>query len=466
MVFEVNNIKNNSIKNTTYGISTPLSFKSNVKKDLVKTPDTDTVEITSEKKEKKKKKGLGKRIAIGLGCGLGTLVIASSLISKGQIHRLTKLYNKKLVLKNLPENIEFKEAKSLDEAIKFSKEVLGIEELDKEFTLDALNYVNKGLVDVSNANKGKVFFPRKINFYERETAIASVYKNIEYDNFGELNINKKYFDNNYLDKEIESMTKYSDGTLMFRTPNESIYIGGVKAYYTPDSKFYNLIQKFRNNKESLTITEKRQLFWGLDHVDSSHHDIIKYKPDVYYDKIIKTYGNQKYSIKEFRNLSLEEQTKEVKLALKQKPIEIKFSLENDFESIYHEMGHLQDFVANLKNLHIKYWDMLDFFKFMRSKEKNEVASFVDNRFSGTMNREDLTKMLKEKPEEFKKYYPDLYEHLKNEEIQNTAGKVSWYAQTSIGEFVAEVYAKLIKGEQLPDDVMALYKKYNGPELRI
>ena len=52
----------------------------------------------------------------------------------------------------------------------------------------------------------------------------------------------------------------------------------------------------------------------------------------------------------------------------------------------------------------------------------------------------------------------------DQNIQQTAGKVSWYAQTSIGEFVAEVYAKLVSGAKLPDDVMALYKKYNGPML--
>ena len=74
----------------------------------------------------------------------------------------------------------------------------------------------------------------------------------------------------------------------------------------------------------------------------------------------------------------------------------------------------------------------------------------------------MGKLFKEKPEKFKKLYPDLYEHLTNKEIQATAGKVSSYAQTSIGEFVAETYAKMIKGDPIPEDVLKLYKKYNGP----
>ena len=37
---------------------------------------------------------------------------------------LAKLYKEKLVLSNLPEKINFKDAKSLDEAIKFSKELI------------------------------------------------------------------------------------------------------------------------------------------------------------------------------------------------------------------------------------------------------------------------------------------------------------------------------------------------------
>lgn len=56
------------------------------------------------------------------------------------------------------------------------------------------------------------------------------------------------------------------------------------------------------------------------------------------------------------------------------------------------------------------------------------------------------------------------EFLGNAEIQKTAGKISKYAQCSPNEFVAETFSMLLKGERLPDDVISLYKKYDGPLL--
>ena len=45
-----------------------------------------------------------------------------------------------------------------------------------------------------------------------------------------------------------------------------------------------------------------------------------------------------------------------------------------------------------------------------------------------------------------------------------AQKVSDCAKESPGEFVAEVYAKLLEGAKFDDEVMALYKKYGGPSV--
>lgn len=53
-----------------------------------------------------------------------------------------------------------------------------------------------------------------------------------------------------------------------------------------------------------------------------------------------------------------------------------------------------------------------------------------------------------------------------QEYQQAAGKVSEYAQTSIGEFIAETYAKMVRGDKITDDVMKLYEKYNGPKLGV
>ena len=88
---------------------------------------------------------------------------------------------------------------------------------------------------------------------------------------------------------------------------------------------------------------------------------------------------------------------------------------------------------------------------------------LDNRW-GSIEDKYYKNLFENNPEKFKKWYPELYEFLTNQEIQQTAGKVSWYAQSGIGEFIAETYANMIGGKPVPKDVMALYRKYKGPEL--
>ena len=75
---------------------------------------------------------------------------------------------------------------------------------------------------------------------------------------------------------------------------------------------------------------------------------------------------------------------------------------------------------------------------------------------------DIAKLFKENPEKFKLKYPKAFEFLTNQDIQSTANCLKWYSTRGIGEFIADVYAKMIAGEKLSDDVLTLYKKYNGP----
>ena len=127
---------------------------------LERNPEQDIV-VTEPKK---KKLSTAAKIGIGLAGVAGGLVGTCVLVSRHQTGKLKKLYNEKLVLSNLPEKLEFQEAKTLEEALKFAKDTLKIPEVDNNFTLEALNFVNRGLVDVANANKGKLFLPRKLHF--------------------------------------------------------------------------------------------------------------------------------------------------------------------------------------------------------------------------------------------------------------------------------------------------------------
>ena len=101
------------------GVST-VNFRANSTNTLEKTPESDIVEVETKKEDKK---GLSKLAKWGIGItgGFATLITAMTLITKNQTKALTKLYKEKMVFKELPEKLEFKEAKTLDEAIKFAK---------------------------------------------------------------------------------------------------------------------------------------------------------------------------------------------------------------------------------------------------------------------------------------------------------------------------------------------------------
>ena len=463
------------LRNTNFAQTrvTPINFCANSTNSLERTPEKDTIET-----KKEEKKGLSKAAKWGLGIAgtIGTLVLTMSLISRHQTKALTKLYKEKMVFKELPEKLEFKEAKTLDEALKFAKETLGIEKIDKNITLDAMNYVNRGIVDVSNANKGRLFVPKIVSFKNtKENFIACVDPNIKTKHFGELTLNKGYFDNGYLNKYIQDHFKYNNGKKMFLKEGESVAFSNFDVWYSPTNKLRKILLKFYKNPDSISIKEKRDLVYGYWQASQNLKNTALYRPDNFYNEIIKKYGKQKYTIQEFKALDLKEQSEILKTTLKKHPLERIFDFDSGLKTMYHEMGHLQDFAKNLKELDLKKWDF-DFIKICKEswkeaklerktgiKKDNKVYEYVDNRWGGS-TYDGYKDLLKNNPKKFQEKYPDLYKHLTDKEIQNITGQVSWYSQTSIGEFIAEVYAGLIKGEKYSDEVINLYKKYNGPLL--
>ena len=442
----------------------------------------DSVELSTQKN--KEKKSAIKSWATGIGGSIAALAITGILFAKHQNSKISKLYKDKLVLSNLPEKLEFKEAKTIEEGIKFAKEILGIKEIDKDFTLEAINTANRGLVDVSNANKGKLFMPTRLGFRtpnnKNDDYLAYVVKDIESPNFGNLVINKNYFDNNILDKEIKDLLYANDGRAFYGFDHKTgdmstiLELGCVRPI--PSDDLAKLIDKFYKDSSQLSISDKQTLFyslqlggdsalmttrnplWSLKYLQEKKSDVLKS-------------NNINLNIDEVKNLTTEKQVeylKDIVKKLEQKGSHWVWYYEKESPAtvIHHEMGHLQDFAKNLKDLDLKKW------KFSWKETWNDVRNNVkdrtrveevDNRW-GTIWKEKYEKLLKEKPKKFQKSYPELYEFVTNQEIQQTAGKISTYAQSGIGEFIAETYARMIGGKKIPDDVMALYKRYKGPEL--
>lgn len=444
----------------------------------------DSVEISSENKVKNQteKKGLttAQKWAVGIGTAITALATTAILFSKHQTNKLTKLYNEKMQLVNLAEKIDFKEAKTLEEGIKFAKETLKIGEVSEGFTLDAINFINKGLVDVSNANKGHLFMPKKIIFEDlKENEIAHVIQSIDSERFGELAVNKKFFDSKFLDKKLKQALYDKAETKRYKLQeNGNITVPTIDSFaLVPEKQIMQLVEEFYTNSEKMNINKKRELWSSINNSYDNLLGKIKRYPLDTIKKYKEKFENNldiKINIDDIAKKSTKEQSELLSgylEKLENKKIYLKHDIENisPLKTIYHEMGHLQDFAKNLKELDIKQWKIPSFKEaFKEAKEGRKHVNtaeieHVDNRWQG-LTYDGFKDLFEKNPEKFKKKYPDLYEFLTNKEIQQSAGKISWYAQTSIGEFVAEVYAKMIRGEKIPNDVMALYKKYNGPTI--
>jgi len=440
----------------------------------------DSLELSTKYNNLSKKK----KASLYAASSTAFLACTSFVFLKYQKNRILNLYKKKLVISNLPEKLEFKPAKTLEEAMKYTKDVLGIKEVDKNFTLEALNIANKGITDVSNAQKGKLFLPTKLRFEKKkkDSVIASVDNNIYYDTFGNLVINKSYFDESFLDKSIQNFLFSKDNKNKIYSNHEAT--GKLRAQYRwgcvyPELKtdLEKLVKRFYQDKSSLSIDEKQVLYYSLlnafTNASRSQRTPFETLKEIIANKrylsILKR-NNFQTDLEKIKSMSYKEKQKyltNIIKTLEKNNIYFNeyYGITSPAYSIYHEMGHLQDFAKNLKELDVMKWD-IKFSKLWGKRGKYGEYRFgvreIENRW-GANAKDKYRKMFENQPNRFKNRYPDLYEFLTNEESKVAAGKVSSYAQSGIGEFIAETYAAMIEKKSIPDDVMALYRKYRGPE---
>ena len=450
--------------------SNPLPAQATQPSQLSYPPDT--VEISPANKIKKPKKKISTgAIVSGALAVVGGLATIAICLKKKKINEIEKLYSEKFALQQLAEHIDFKEAKTVEEGIKFAKEVLKIGEVDSNFTLDAINFANRGIVKVSNANKGKLFIPKKMHYVnEGDKYFAAVIQDIKAKDFGELYINSEMFNEQRLDKYItqslkdmgfiktSSTGKVTNGTNKV-VENVSENADRLKFTVNFDDKIKTLVKKYKNNPQNLTICEKQDLLNSFNNAEDIVDMISSRSPLSSVKRNIKAFQEHgiEVNVEDFAKLS----TKEQKAKLKQYLLELQkksggLIVDAPFVSaestIYHEMGHLQDFAKNSKKLD-------------NSKLKIGKSEISKSRERwGGLTYKGFKENFEKHPKIFKKIFPDLYEFLTNQEYQQTAGKVSEYAQTGIGEFIAETYAKMVRGDKIPNDVMKLYEKYNGPKL--
>lgn len=120
-------------------------------------------------------------VKLGIGLGLATLgTILVIALSKG---RGVSSNN----IKQLAEHIEFKEAKTMDEAQKFAMDNFGMK-LEVDNNLTAANFFNEICTNVNNKFKGKAVLPKKIQYKEGD---KGKYNNMSWTNYTKsLNVYK------------------------------------------------------------------------------------------------------------------------------------------------------------------------------------------------------------------------------------------------------------------------------------
>jgi len=404
---DLQNIACNKNNDKSNPINTEIVGYGNLPKDTVSFGNTQEYE-----NKQNKKSGLSKTQKFIVGAGLLASAIVGGIFIKGRLN------NKELV--KLAENIKFEPAKNIEDAKAFAKTHLGIEKFDVD-NLDVANWVNEGLVFVNNKRLGKAIMPKKVayeNFDEK--AMAAMNSN------GTLTINKANIGDidNLLNKSIEAMP------FIRRFENGTVKIS--KNLQTP--QLQNLLNRFCKSKD-LSFCEKVELYQNIASIK---------------DMIVLIGTKPSLTLKQlFNDKEISEQIKKAGLKYKGKPLELEEILKQNKE----EQDAILTEIAT--SLNIKFTRKSNKFDIIVHEMGHSEHQRNCKNFQNLSKSEEQIKIGKEVSEETKEF-------LENENIQQTALKVSPYSTESPAEFVAETYKDLINGKTHTEDVMELYRKYEGP----
>lgn len=404
------------INSTKPANNNPYNVSSN---QAVKIPDNslkqDTFELSSEKKVEnnpKNKVSLKEKILTGLGIGTA-IATAAFLIYK----------NKTSKLHQLPKHIDFAQAKTYEEAIEFGNKVLKIENYEG-FTstdLDVLNWINEGMVNMSNMHKGKLRIPKNVRYTNLDPSIlAAMCNKADSPNFGRFTVNKNAFDD--IDKTLAKFLDFHN-----KTASKGIKIGKVQCQLE-NPEIQQLIDLYTQNKA--TYNQKVQLLTYIIEENNTFNTIKE--SSAYYinyllqNNVITSADIGGITFEELLKKPIKEQRKVlvdvVQKINDEKHMTIKFAVKKSspFSTVYHEFGHLQDMV-------------------LRTPAMGKYTNPND-------------------------YPKELLDWLNDPRKMQIANCVSSYATTGPGEFIAEVFASSANGNKINPDVEKLYNELGGPKL--
>ena len=326
-------------------------------------------------------------------------------------------------IKQLAEHIEFTKAETIKDAIAFGKKHLGIEKYSNfsDNDLNVINWINEGLVSACNKMRGKLKMPKLIHIGDELSDISNPLA--AENKHGILLLNKKFF--NDIDAAVNIAINNASDLLFSKNNKIPLYLNRQKAL-----KLYERISQFKQGKLS-TLGQKVMLLDDMlklaDEVGFMQtHPLEKIKAIIdmpQWSSIQKRLRDDIPEVDVLEKLSVDDQymcLMKIMCQMKKNGVDVGANgvESSPFRCIYHELGHLQDIETRVMSK--------DGFK---------------------------------NPSEYPK---ELVDWLSNEEYMKTASKVSQYSCSGPAEFIAETYAQLISSHKLPDDVMALYKKMNGP----
>ena len=397
-------IQTNPISINTQKLNAPQKYQKTFAEPL----KHDSVEISA-----KPNKEIPKKTKWGIFLGIGAIGTAVLLILRGKFSKAVEL----------AEHIEFKNATTFKEAIKFGKKHLGIKEYKNfiEQDLDIINWINKGLTQISNKFKGKTKIPKTIEYIEAQIRTkAQVRRDDEFRYKSWLGINKNFITNIDRTLALFSLQNFDDFKF-FDTKTITNFQKLLKKYKKDGLTnleyklkllneleiFQNeksqspakLIQKIIKNPEAKQKLIDKGLLYGENHNKYKLFD--QFEIDL--DKDLYTQTDPKFVeiIK--------------RIFIKESGYKMKHREQSPYRTIFHEMGHLNN----------------------RVRSKNESLTGITT-FDQKLNAWGG-----------------------NKKNFGTAGSVSEYASTSPGEFIAEVFAELVSGNKLSDEVLELYKQLDG-----
>lgn len=322
--------------------------------------------------------------------------------------------------------LEFSPAKSLKEAHKYSKK-LGVArfELGENDQLEVINYLNEGFARFKNQHYGLAEVPLYVAYAENkpETLMWTRKK------IGSFGINESNFGFNKINGSIQAKIDDIIDAFCERTEN-GVEIPGFYADKKDIDYIKKLVDDFCANPNNLNYGQKMELYTILDEMEDVVSEFV-YETQNFAKRLFaqddKFKSLDSAQKQELLDKILSSQTKTDAIANLSNALskaDETFGIKatnKKFSTLFHEMGHLQDYF--------------------------EDRAPASGKFSETWE-----------------YPKELADWLDDEEKQNIAFSVSNYAITGPGEFIAETYAKLLSGESVPKKALELYKQMRGPRI--